>query len=175
MKPGSPDRRGGGLQHSFRLYNVAFNLTRIVKAIRTHKRVNPYPTFEAERKAFSSRRNFDKDQSKVEGLKKLLADWEKARDRLGIPFLFLHTPLGGALHAPDFQGESRALRRLSRSRGFLYLDVVPLLERHPAPRTLYLHPRDGHMSAAGHAIIGEALAKMVLEREWLGKSAPPPP
>ena len=34
-------------------------------------------------------------------------------------------------------------------------------------------PRDGHLSTAGRRVIGEVLAKKVLEKGWLGTPVPP--
>ncbi|MFQ6110796.1 MAG: SGNH/GDSL hydrolase family protein, partial [Nitrospinota bacterium] len=160
-------RDKGGMARKLRLYNVWFNYRRIRRASRELIRRNPYPDFESERKAL--RRGFDKNPELVAGVEKVVSQWVAVRKKLGIPIIFSFIPAGGALNAPDYQGDRRVLRRASLASGFPFLDVVPLFEKQPNPRKLYLHPRDGHVSAAGHALIGEALAQMVLKGGWLKK------
>jgi lysophospholipase L1-like esterase len=152
---------------SIRLYNLLTNYVKLRHAVRTYRKRNPYPTFESEREALP--RNFDQDPANIAGLEKLFVQWVDARTRTGIPMLILFIPAGGSIHAPDYQGEVRLLRQVTKAKGFPFLDALSLFERHPAPRTLYLHPQDGHMSAAGHAVVGEALTKMVLEGGWLSR------
>ncbi|MFP6870136.1 MAG: GDSL-type esterase/lipase family protein [Nitrospinota bacterium] len=150
-----------------RLYHLGFNYRKIRKASREHLRRNPYPDFESERKTLH--RDFDKYPAKVAGLEKLLSAWRRVRDKTGVPIILFFMPPGGAIQSPPHQGEFRALRRAAAAQGFPFLDVVKLFENHPAPRKLYLHPRDGHMSAKGHALVGDALARMMLKGGWLKK------
>lgn len=154
-------RKRSGLSRKIRIYNFWFNWRKIQAASRKYRRSNPYPTFEKEREIF--RPDFDEDESKAAALEKMLGEWDKARKRLAVPILFTYIPMGGALHFPELQGDARTLARLAREKRFPYFDLISQLERHPAPRTLYLHPRDGHMSAVGHSVFGEALAKWLLE------------
>ena len=71
--------------------------------------------------------------------------------------------------SPRYQGNSKALHRLSNAQGIPFLNLFPLFDGHPDPRKLYLHPRDGHMSAAGHALMGEALSELILKGKWFEK------
>ncbi|MEE9276017.1 MAG: SGNH/GDSL hydrolase family protein [bacterium] len=166
-------RYRGGFARRWKLYNVWFNHRRLRRAVAKQRALNPFPSLEEERKAL--KRDFDKKPERVAGLARMIGRWEKVRDRLGIPVIFAYIPPGGSLGAPALQGEARAMRRLSRAARFPYLDVLSLFERVPDPRTLYLHPRDWHMSAAGHALVADALTRMALEGGWLkqkGKHAP---
>lgn len=113
--------------------------------------------------------NFDKNPRNVVGLEKLLGAWRRIRDRTGIPIILFFMPAGGAIQSPPHQGEFRALRRGAAAQGFPFLDVVQLFENHSTPKKLYLHPRDQHMSAIGHALVGDALARMILRGGWLKK------
>ncbi|MEE9241107.1 MAG: SGNH/GDSL hydrolase family protein [bacterium] len=160
-------RRKNSLSRKLRLYNVWFNYRKIRRATKEHLRRNPYLDFESERKALP--RNFEKNPKLLEGLERVVSGWVKAREELGIPMIFSYIPAGGSLNAPAYQGQSHALKRVSRAKGFPFLDVVSLFEKYPDPRRLYLHPRDGHMSAAGHAVVGEALSELVLKGGWLRK------
>ena len=150
-----------------RLYHYWFNYRKIRRAAKEHLRRNPYPDFESERKAL--RRDFDNNKEDVAGLEGIVAEWRRAREKIGVPIVMTYVPAGGSLGSPRHQGEFRAFRRITRARGFPFLDVVGLFEKHPAPRSLYLHPRDGHMSAEGHRVMGEALAKLILKGGWLKK------
>ncbi len=160
-------RHKGGTASMLRLYNIWFNYRRLRRASRELIRRNPYPDFKSERKAL--RRDFDKDPELVAGVEKVVSEWAEIREKLGVPIIFSFIPAGGSLNAPAYQGDSRALRKASLASGFPFLDVIPLFEKEPDPRKLYLLPRDGHVSAAGHAVIGEALAQMVLKGGWLKK------
>ena len=160
-------RRRNSLSRKLRLYNVWFNYRKIRRATKEHLRRNPYPDFESERKALP--RSFEKSPKLLEGLERVVSGWVKAREELGIPMIFSYIPAGGSLNAPAYQGQSHVLKRLSRAKGFPFLDVVSLFEKYPDPRGLYLHPRDGHMSAAGHAVVGEALSEPIRKGGWLRK------
>ncbi len=160
-------QKKNSLTRKLRLYNVWFNYRKIQRASKEHLRLNPYQDFEAERKTLP--RDFEKDPKLVEGLERVVSEWVKAREELKIPFIFSYIPPGGALNAPAYQGHSRELKRVSREKNFPFLDVGSLFEKHPDPRKLYLHPRDQHMSAAGHALMGGALAELVLRGGWLKK------
>lgn len=167
-------RRAEGVTR-IRLYNAWFNYKKILRAARDYRRRNPYPSFEAERAQLLSRAGhmaFERKPANVEGLEKMLREWGKVRGGRGLPVIFTFIPAGGALGFPELQGHARALQRGSATHGFPYVDVVSALERQPDPRGLYLHPRDGHMSASGHAVIGEALADLILKGKWL-KAKPP--
>ena len=155
---------------SLRLYSLWFNYRKLLRAGREQRRLNPYPTFEAERErilSVSSQRDFEQIGSLREGLDRMIGEWEKAREAHRLPIVFTFIPAGGALGHPELQGDARALRRASLARGVPYVDAVSRLERQPDPRRLYLHPRDGHMSAAGHAVVGEAIAERILKEGWL--------
>ncbi len=160
-------RKKSSFSRKFRLYNFWFNWRKIRAASRKYRRSNPFPSFEEEREIFKP--DFDGDERLAATLEKILNDWDKARKSLDVPVVFTYIPIGGALHFPEFQGDARALARLSSEKRFPYFNLIPHLERHPAPRILYLHPRDGHMSAAGHMIFGEAFAKWFLESGRLKK------
>jgi hypothetical protein len=160
-------RKRSSFSRKFRLYNFWFNWRKIQAASRKYRRSNPFPSFEEEREIFKP--DFDGDERLAATLEKILNDWDKARKSLDVPVVFTYIPIGGALHFPEFQGDARALARLSSEKRFPYFNLIPHLERHPAPRILYLHPRDGHMSAAGHMIFGEAFAKWFLESGRLKK------
>jgi lysophospholipase L1-like esterase len=155
------------LARKFRLYNVWFNYRKNQRAVREHLKRNPYQDFESERKALP--RNFDQNPKLIEGIERVLSEWVETRRNIKIPMIFSYIPAGGALNAPEYQGEFRELKRVSREKKFPFLDVVSLFEKHPQPRKLYLHPKDGHMSEAGHAVMGEALSKKILEAGWLKK------
>jgi hypothetical protein len=158
-----------------RLYNAWFNYKRILRAARDYRRRNPYPSFEAERAQLLSHAehmDFERNPANVEGLEKMLREWAGVLGERRLPAVFTFLPAGGALGFPGLQGHARALRRGSAAHGFPYADAVSALERQPDTRRLYLHPRDGHMSPLGHAVVGEALADLILKGKWL-KAKPP--
>jgi lysophospholipase L1-like esterase len=144
-----------------RLYHVWFNYRKIRKASKDHLRRNPYPDFAAERKVLP--RDFEKDPARIAGLEKIVSRWAAAGKKLGVPIVMFFMPAGGQLRQPAYLGNFRQLRRISRAAGFPFLDIVTMFENHPDPRKLYLLPRDGHMSPSGHALVGEALAKLILK------------
>ncbi len=150
-----------------RLYHYWFNYRKTRRAEKEHLLRNPYPDFESERKVL--RVNFDNNKGDVADLGEIVAGWSRAREKIGVPIVMTYIPAGGSLGSPRHQGEFRAFRRVTREQEFPFLDVVGLFENHPAPRSLYLHPRDGHMSAEGHNAVGEALAKLILKGGWLKK------
>ena len=86
--------------------------------------------------------------------------------------IFAFIPAGGSLGYPELHGHGRALQQVSTARGFSYLNMVPIMERQPDYRKLYLHPLDGHMTALSHALMGEVLAGLILKGEWLKAKRP---
>ena len=151
-----------------RLYNMWFNYQKIRRAERDYKRRNPHANFESEQKTLP--RDFDKKAGRVADLKEMIAEWKKTREETGVPIVIYYMPAGGALNSPPHQGEYRALRRLSAEAGLPFYDVVKLFENDPAPRKLYQHPKDGHIGARGHAVLADALARMIIESGYLKKS-----
>lgn len=150
-----------------RLYHVWFNYRKLKRAVRDHKRRNPYPDFESERKMMD--KNFEQWPGRVEGLREMIAEWKSQKERMGTPFIMFYIPAGGALNSPPYRGEGRSLARAATAAGFPILDVTGIYEKHPAPRTLYQHPKDGHISAKGHALIAEGFAKLIIEGGYLKK------
>ena len=152
---------------SLRLNNIWFNYIRKILLAESYKRRNPFANFEKEREV--SKRNFDRDPALVRAFSEKLGEWKKERDRLGVPVILSYIPFGGALHHPGYQGEARLLKRLSREMGLPYLDVLSMFEKEKDPRTLYFHPVDNHATKKAHRLIGEALARIALERSLLKK------
>lgn len=97
-----------------------------------------------------------------------LARWSKTR---GIPVLVVLIPDSTQLGAPERQVVNRQVaRELARAK-IPFLDLTPVFEAEPDPRTLYLFPIDAHTNAAGHALIASAIAAHPLIRKVL--TAPP--
>ncbi len=114
-------------------------------------------------------RDFEKDPARIAGLERIVSRWAAAREKLGVPIVMFFMPAGGQLRRPAYLGNFRELRRISRAAGFPFLDIVGPFENHPDPGKLYLLPRDGHLSPAGHALVGDALAKLILKEGFLKK------
>lgn len=157
---------------SLRLNNVWFNYIRKILLAESYKRRNPFANFKKEREV--SKRNFDRDPALVRAFTEKLGEWRAARGGLGIPVILSYIPFGGALHHPDYQGEARLLKRLSREMAFPYLDVLSMFEKEKNPRSLYFHPVDNHATVKGHRLMGEALARIALEKSLLKKTGKKP-
>ena len=81
---------------------------------------------------------------------------------VGARLVVLHIPQRGPWSEPDRYPATR-LEAWSRTRGAAFVDALPALER-AAPGARLYYERDGHLTAAGHAVVAGELTRHLEER-----------
>lgn len=110
---------------------------------------------------------------------RFIADLERfvaLSEAVGLPLAFVLFPERNDLERPDLFGEPRHLvRGLLEQRQLAYCDPYDLFARQTDFDALFLVRDSVHYTAAGHALICEAIAQCIADRGGLFTSPPVPP
>jgi lysophospholipase L1-like esterase len=162
---------GGWLAHSA-LFTLLNNLNFAFETRFRHRRGHRYLMGVAERRRHFGPENADHWSHKLMYGKadpEIYARFQEELRRFSeiaatahVPLLVAMIPDAAQLHNPDGQAVNRIVRQSASNLGLPFLDLTPVLEKEPDPRTLYLFPKDAHNSPEGYRIIGEALAEAIV-------------
>jgi lysophospholipase L1-like esterase len=167
---------GGWLAHSA-LFTLLDNLNFAFETKFRHRRGHRYLAGVAERRRHLGPQNPDQwphklmyGKAKPEVYARFEAELRRFADIAAaarVPLLVALIPDAAQLHNPPGQAVNRIVRRFVENLGLPFVDLTPVLEKEPDPRTLYLFPKDAHNSPKGYRIIGETLAGTVVDEGLL--------
>jgi lysophospholipase L1-like esterase len=103
-------------------------------------------------------------QQRLDWNEKLLDQLLEESGEANVPVAVLYIPIQRVfLREPENNPLAEGLREVVARHGALWLDAREVFGSEPRPWELY-HPYDGHLNAAGHAAIAEALVRDLAPR-----------
>lgn len=120
----------------------------------------------------------EKAETQLEITKKLLRQFAATCGELGVPLYVLSIPQQfQVLYRPEASSRievdlyDRELGRLAQASGFTWIPTLEDFRRVP-PATPLFHRLDGHLTAAGNAVVAEAFVREVVPRALAARLTP---